>query len=482
MTRLVLVAFLVGCAGGASDGSETEVGADATSDPTAELTVRTSDTTLTVTRDLIRRGDLFVLRGKTSRTLTGGFGFVTDDPYGDFAQQSARVFELTWPVSTARTLADGVDQFVGLDFVHASGKPDALTGHVIVRPRLASFTGSSKIYLTAELTPVVVAGDTVYRIAGHSVGANTELHASIDHVELAPASVRRLDDSKFEIDLTPAQAFALTATGDLQINVAFSTGGVEKHAHLGLSVKKLGMTAGDAEEVWPRPTCTSSVKACLLALPGIASDLGACGEATKVNACRGTVGVSVTDVDFQAALHTADVRLAAAAAHADAIGLAGADRADAFLQGAHQTIESHLEQQLGRWFITPAGRDASLAAALESGLDTVYARPLDVLVPHVAVHGNAAAMRQVAADAVLAELARMDFAHSEFARTLEDLTHEFRAQHVASIRAFRETIVPEVYPGIASRDVYIGDWLGLHTEVVIERATGAVVSTLVEID
>ena len=50
-------------------------------------------------------------------------------------------------------------------------------------------------------------------------------------------------------------------------------------------------------------------------------------------------------------------------------------------------------------------------------------------------------MRQVAADAVLAELARMDFLHTEFSRTLEDLTHQFRTQHVDDIRAFRETIV-----------------------------------------
>jgi hypothetical protein len=30
--------------------------------------------------------------------------------------------------------------------------------------------------------------------------------------------------------------------------------------------------------------------------------------------------------------------------------------------------------------------------------------------------------------------------------------------------------------------VYVGDWLGLYTEVVIDRATGHVDSTLVEID
>jgi len=76
----------------------------------------------------------------------------------------------------------------------------------------------------------------------------------------------------------------------------------------------------------------------------------------------------------------------------------------------------------------------------------------------------------------------MDFVHSEFDRSLVALAHEFRAQHVASIRAFRETISAEPYPGSTVWDVYIGDWLGAHTEVTIERASGAVISTLVELD
>ena len=91
-------------------------------------------------------------------------------------------------------------------------------------------------------------------------------------------------------------------------------------------------------------------------------------------------------------------------------------------------------------------------------------------------------MRQVAADAVLARIATMNFVDSDFERTVEQLAHEFRAQHVESIRAFRESITPEPYPGMPTEDVYTGDWLGAYTEVVTERATGAVLSTLVELD
>jgi hypothetical protein len=480
MRRLLLAFALAACADAAGgDTGETEVSADATTTPGSELEVRAGDTTLWIRRAVARVGDSFVLHGRTSRTLVGGTGFVFDDPYGDFAQASARTFEVTWPVSTARTLVDGTDQFLALDFKHSASRPDHLTARAVVRPRLDGFTGSSKIYLTAELTPVVVGGSVVYRIAGHSIGANTGVRGVIDGLEL---DVHRLDDTRFEIDLAPDQAFALTAGGDLQIIAVYPTGGVEKHARLGLGLKKLGMTAGDIEVVYPRPTCTAALQACLTSLPDGALDLGSCGEAVKVNACTGVVGVVVDAVTMQATLHTADLRLETPAARADAIGLAGADRADAFLFGAKQTVEARLEGLFGRWYLSATARGTALDHALETGLDAAYARPLELYEPHVAIPGNPAAMRQVAADAVLAQLAAIDFPHSEFARTLDDLTHQFRVQHVTDVRAFREAIVPEPYPGAPARDVYVGSWLGLHTEVVIERATGQVVSTLVELD
>ncbi len=454
--------------------------ADATTPANSEVSVRAGETTLWIRRDVARVGDRYVLRGRTSRNLTDGNGFVFDDPYGDFAQKSARTFELTWPVSTARTLADGVDQFVTLHFTPSSDRPDSLTARLVVRPRLAAFTGSSRIYLTAELTPVVVGGAVVYRISGRTTGATTGVRAVVDGLELT--GVRSVDATHFEIDLEPAQAFALTAGGDLQVIADFATGGVEKRAQLGLGVKRLGMTAGDVEEVWPRPTCTTSMRSCLTALPAGALDLGGCGEAIKVTACSGVVGVFVDDVSMQNTLQVADGRLTTTAARTEATLLVGADRAESFLFGAKQTVEAKLEGLFGRWYLSAAARSTALGGALETGLDVAYARPLDVIEPHAPVPGNAAAMRHIAADAVLAEVAAIDFLHSEFARTLEDLAHQFRAQHVAGIGELRTSIAPVPYPGTPAWDVYVGRWLGLHTEVVIERATGAVVRTLVEID
>lgn len=486
MRSFVLCAVLVAaCAdAGEADYGETEVSdLDGKADSATEVTVRAGETTLWVSKNVALRdgpnGREFVLRGRTSRTLTDGRGFIFDDVYGDFAQKSPRVFELTWPHSTARSLVDGVDQLIGMSFVHSSSRPDNLTARVVVRPRLGEFTGSSKIYLVAELQPVIVAGTVAYRINGRTYGANTGIRLVVGNNDIG--SVTRTDGERFTIDLDPNEALTLIARGsDLQVIADFTTGGVAKHGKLSLGVKKLGMTSGDVETAWPPGVCAAATKSCLQALPNTALDLGTCGEAVKVNACANQVGVFVDDVSFQVKLGAAAAQLATPAARSDAIALAGSDRADQFLGAAEQTINGKLEGMFGRWFLGAAARDAQLDLAVTAGFDHAYAYPFDAVDAHVAVPGDAAAMRHVAADAILAELARMDFLHSEFARPLTGLVHQFRAQHVAAIKAFRETINAEPY--MISKDVYVGDWLGLYSEVVIDRASGNVESTLVEID
>src|SRR5262245_39481547 len=108
MRSFVIAALLVSaCAdAGDVDTAETEVSPELKSDTATEISVRAGDTTLWVNKSVALRDGVFVLRGRTSRTLTDGRGYIFDDIYGDFAQKSARVFELTWPVSTARGLAD----------------------------------------------------------------------------------------------------------------------------------------------------------------------------------------------------------------------------------------------------------------------------------------------------------------------------------------------------------------------------------------
>ncbi|MEJ7596815.1 MAG: hypothetical protein WKG01_02795 [Kofleriaceae bacterium] len=484
-----LLVSLVACAEpqAESDVDEVEVAGedDGKADASTEIKVRTGETSVWMTKQLERRdtpdGAVWALRGRASRNVTGGMGFVLDDPYGDFAVRTARTYEVTWPASTLRTLVDGVNQFVRLEFAPSTGRPDVLTTRVVVRPRLAGFTGSSSIYLTAELTPVVRGGTVVYRVKGSTTTAATRITAIANGVSLT--DVRLTTDRKFEVDLAPDQAMAIAGTSDsIEISADLASGRVTKRASLGLAIKKLGITAGDAYETWPRPECDGPVKACLEALPDGTIDLASCGEAVVVQACAGKVGVFVDDVAFQAALADGLAEAGSPAFRSDGTGLVGAARIEQFVGGTEQTVEARLEPMFGRWYLSVTARTAALAAAVDAGLVYALARPIDLVEPVAPVPGNDAAVRQVAADALLGALATFDFEGSEFGRSLEQLVTEFRAGHVASIREFRETAAIEPHPGHPGWDVLVGRWLDAYVEVSVDHATGAAADVFIEID
>src|SRR5690606_8685654 len=108
------------------------------------------------------------------------------------------------------------------------------------------FRGSSKIYLTAELAPVVVAGETVYRIQGRTYGANRGVRLAIDGAVVGV--VTRDGDERFTIDLEPYRALQVIERNvDIQVIADVASGTVDKRSRLGLSLKKLGMTTQDVE-------------------------------------------------------------------------------------------------------------------------------------------------------------------------------------------------------------------------------------------
>ena len=324
-------------------------------------------------------------------------------------------------------------------------------------------------------------GTVLYRIKGSTATAATRITAIAKGVSLT--DVRLTEDRGFEVDLAPAQAIALAGTADkLEISADLASGHVTKRAGLGLAIKKLGITAGDAYDKWPRPACDAPVEACLRALPDGTVDLASCGEAIVVQACAGQVGVFVDDVAFQAALADAFAETGSPAFRSDATGLVGADRLEAFVGGAEQTAEARLEQMFGRWYLSEAARTAALAAAVDAGLLYAVARPIDLVEPVSPVPGNDAAVRHIAADALLGALVTFDFEGSEYGRSLVQLVSEFRAGHVASIREFRETVAIEPHPGQPGRDVLVGRWLDAHVEVSVDRATGAAADVYIEID
>lgn len=481
-TYLIAAVLLAGCADQAVTTDEVEVGAEddgGKADSEGQLSLRAGDTTVWVNQLVERRQNgiatQYVLRGKTSRNLEGGNAYIADDPFGDFVSNTPRTFEVSWSADYVQMLMDGTNQFIGLSLKHSNGKADSVTARVQVRPRVVSSSGSSKIYITAELTPVVMSGQIVYRLKAKTTVPNLGV--------VATSGVRTYTangDQNFTIDLSRDQLFAKEP---LVISATLVNGtAVQRRVSLGMSIKRFGLTTADAYDTWPHPTCVASRKTCLQGLGDSALDTGSCGEALDVLACQGQVGVRVDDVAFQAANTAAHARTGSADARADYAALAGTDRVEQLQGGLEQTIEAALEQQHGRWYLGAPARDAVMTKLVDGAIAAAYTHPFDLVEPHTAVPGNVASERQVAADALLAYLAQQDFAATEFRRSYEQLVTEYRAQHLASLKAFRETIVPEPYPGSTTNDVLIGDWLGTHTEITIDKATGEATNILVEID
>jgi hypothetical protein len=162
-------------------------------DAVTELSVRAGETTLWVDRVIVRDtregSDGLVLNGRASRNLTDGFAFVFDDPYGAFAIRSPRTFEVRWTTSELASLLGGVDQFIRLQFVHSSTRPDSLAARVVARVRTTSFTGTGA-YLFTNVPPVVSGGRTVLRVEGSSPDALLEVTAAVGATPRTAVSIR----------------------------------------------------------------------------------------------------------------------------------------------------------------------------------------------------------------------------------------------------------------------------------------------------
>lgn len=458
--------------------------ADDKADTLADLQLRVGETTLWVDRVLARKVEggrtSWVLHGRTSRNLIDGDNraYIFDDILGDFVLRGPRSFDVQYGVTSSGPMLDGVNLFLGFGFVPSAGRPDHLTARAIVRPRLGTTSGSSSLAFTAELTPTVIAGRIVYRLQGRSTKPLTAVSATVG---AGAATATLVDATHFQIDLTRAQIIeqaGVTGT-PIVVTAQAATGALVRKAGLTLSIKKLGLTAGDAYETWPVPTCTAATRTCLTSQPAGTIDLGGCGDALTVNACAREVGAFVDSAVLTAARASFDYKLAAV--EGDAAGLVGGDRAGGFAAAVRAKGAAAIDDQGGRWYLSAATRDGAVTAAIDATVDGAYARPLAYSAVHAPAPGDAAATRQVAADALLAQLAVQDFVHSGLGRTLEQLTRELRAQHVASVRAFRDGAGIELFAD-GGNDIFIGAWLGLHTEVTIERATGVATRVLVEID
>jgi hypothetical protein len=477
LSSLIMVFASLGLAAcGAPDPMTDDITLDdSKADSTAELRVRVADTTVWADTYLVRDGASLRLNVRSSRNVTGGLPFTGDDPYGQLALVGPRSFSVSWQESEAAGLVTGVNQLVRIDFAHSASRPDSLAARVNVRPRWTQPKGIGGS-LASEILPVLANGVVVFRLSGT---ASKQLYQATPSVGRATV----IDEGHFRVDLTAAELLALAATGrELTIELREVDGSHVKRGQIALMVKRFGLTAADPTTVWPPPACTNAARTCIASLPPDAVDYGACGEALVVQACLAGVGSRVGAGEIAAALKQLDTQLADPAGFAgDVSGLVGADVAADFTTRVRAAVAARISALEGRVYATADARAAAIAAELDAGMVAAYARPFDYIARHAPLPNDVARARQVAADETLVWLASHDLRLTEWGRPLEELVHDYRARHVASIRALRETS-ESIAQG--ADDIYLGDYLGAgtHIEVTIERATGVVTNMLFEID
>lgn len=473
MRRLVLLPLLFSWACG---GSGPEVAADE-SEATAELRAREGQTTVWAQPRIERRVEAdgatrFAIRGRASRNLEGGLGFVQDDPYGELRLVSARRYELVFGTSELTNLIVGVSEFLRLNFAPSAGRPGELTARLVTGPALEAAPGVG-LYFDGAPVPRRVDGRVVVQIVGHADRNLTQVSATAGST---PVNARLVDARHFRVDLTVDEFVAIAGSSSrLSVKGTAARSTVQRSASLGLVVQSLELTTLDPYEVWPRPGCDEAVRSCLGALPAGTTDLSRCGTFLEVQACPQGVVVD------QAAVDAALVRIepAVVTLQGDAAALVGA-RAEALVAAARGALVTQLQLEWRRGFPTAAERDLYLDAQLATVLDRIYARPLDSVPAFAPVANDPLAARQVAADALLLHLASVDLTQTEWGRPLEALTRQFRDRHLAALRELRE-----VGPVVAesSTEWTLGtNWLGALVEVTIDRASGTSSRILFEID
>lgn len=444
-------------------------------DAASELYVRAGETSLWVDKAFVRAtrdgASGLVMNGRTSRNLTDGMGFVFDDVYGAWRQNSARTFDLWWTDSELASLIIGVNQFVRLQFVHSSSRPDSLTARVVARARMTSFSGTGS-YLFTDVVPVVSGGRTVLRVRGSATENILEVRAEIgpDLIESKITDARH-----FAIDLPLDRAIPFLHSGaDLEVSVRTATGNRIKRGKMVLVVKKLGLTTGDAYDVWPAQTCEDEVRACLASSP---SD--ACGEAIEVNACGGdTAAVTVTAELADAAIAAAEPQLTQL--RTDGTALVGADRSDALVTGARRVLDERIGDLVGTVYPSAADRDAAVTAAAAAAINDAYAFPLQHVPALTPAPDDPVRAAHAAADALLTYMITFDMEHTEYGRPYVEMVRLYRAVHLESLASFR-TAVPEDIQGWPPY-LFVSRYLGSHTEISVDATTGVVTNVYFEID
>ncbi len=298
-----LAAALAACAAARDDSLEDDVPDGPASAESAledgkadtavgERSVRAGQLTLTVTSLATLTEDAgqqaLIVKATASRPIDNVLSFVPDDAYGEARLTSARTFEVVLRGGhEINTMLSGLPLFVSIHTT--TGTIRDYQAHLDLGAQFARFSGSRRIFLDAGIRPVAAADSKNplrYRARVTTRANLTSLVASTpDGVfpTLAKIGARGVYAS-FDYDGL-AQAFTPGST-PLTFTARFTDGTTAiKRASIDLRVLRVGLSTGDAYDVWPTPTCTSAKLACLVGLRDDAVDWGKCGDYRETHVC-----------------------------------------------------------------------------------------------------------------------------------------------------------------------------------------------------
>jgi hypothetical protein len=284
MKRLFLAMLVcAGCSADASPDESIDEQESAVVGPnTSHSAVQTSDTrvssrcgTMTISMDVVatKVSGRWRITGRTSRNLKSVFSFVPDDPFGQAKLLSPRTFEVTLdaeheiasmlaggPLLVRLEPVSGPTTFAKLDFA----------------PRLASFYGDGRIYLSSSVKPIYyVDGISNLRYRG-------TVSTSGADVRVTTSAGDAIVGSGF-FDLTNDEGLAAMG-GSLRAEATFSGRVAAKQATLQVALTSLAATIDDPYDAFPPNPCSPQVRSCMV---GKTVDFSACGSYRDVQACGG---------------------------------------------------------------------------------------------------------------------------------------------------------------------------------------------------
>jgi hypothetical protein len=239
----------------------------------------------------VRAGErVWVMTGRSSRSLSEAVSFVPDDGFGDTTLLDSHTFEIALRDGhEINTILSGMPLFLHLRT--RNGSPDVYAASIALAPRFSHFEGSSAVRFDAPVAPVFFLDDVSnlrYRATVRTTWDARRVTV-LTPGDTAPALVAS-SPRVWAFDWTFERLAAAADPPGAPVAARAHFGGRSetKRAVLDIAVRALGLTTGSPEVVWPAPGCSEDVARCIAEQPAGAVDFAACGAYRQVAACRST--------------------------------------------------------------------------------------------------------------------------------------------------------------------------------------------------